>query len=129
MHSSSYLNICQAIDYHYFKIQKHILYLSVVVSPNCHLIHAEGKIVMSTRLSFLHNLSGEPYKAYKIIKRIYFVLVGIGEISCLIDEDSEFYFDLIRDSVRCNFSNDFSAMAFASIIIELAKTHTENLGQ
>jgi len=117
------------IDGYLFTTESHIHNLLLVVNEDLHLVNTRKSVVAKSNLDFLFNLSGDPIKAYHIIKSIKSILQKLDNVGLLGNENKEFYFELLRDGIIHNFRNDSAALVYMEKLIMEISTLIEDDNQ
>ena len=117
------------IDGYLFTTESHIHNLLLVVNEDLHLVNTRKSVVAKSNLDFLFNLSGDPIKAYHIIKCIKSILQKLDKVGLLGNEKKEFYFELMDDGVIHNFRNDSAALVYMEKLIMEISTLIEDDNQ
>ena len=115
------------IDGYLFTTESHIHNLLLVVNEDLHLVNTRKSVVAKSNLDFLFNLSGDPIKAYHIIKSIKSILQKLDNVGLLGNEKKEFYFELMDDGVIHNFRKDSAALIYVErLITEISNLIEDN---
>jgi hypothetical protein len=125
MCKTPYYKILSIIDSILSKTESHVNNLVLVVNENFHLMRMENSTNASTAIEFLNNLSGDPNKAFEILKKMKSILQKWGEVEVLRDEDKVFYFELMYDGVVNNFKTDPAALLYLDVLLIEVSSMTE----
>jgi len=122
MYNSPLERIKCVVDGYLSSTESHIHNLVLVINQDLHLVKGQNSLHAKSNLDFLFNLSGDPIKAYHVIKKMKSILQNLDNVSLLGNENKEFYFGLIYDGVIHNFKNDSDALVYMDqLIITVSK--------
>jgi hypothetical protein len=118
MYNSPFARIKCVVDGYHSSTASHIKNLVLVINGDLHLVNSQKSVHAKSNLDFLFNLSGDPIKAYNIIKSIKSILQKLDDVGLLGNEKKEFYFELMDDGVNHNFRNDSTALIYVERLIK-----------
>jgi|SRR5688572_23208296 len=121
MYKTAFQRIKCIIDGYLSSTESHVQNLVLVVTEDLHLVNNQKSVHAKSNLDFLFNLSGDPIKAYQVIKKMKSILQKLDKGGLLRNEDKEFYFELLRDGAIHNFRNDSAALVYVEqLILEIS---------
>ena len=129
MYKTKFERLKCIIDGYLSSTESHIRNLVLVVNEDLHLVNNQKSVHAKSNLDFLFNLSGDPIKAYNIIKIMRSILQKLDNVSLLGNEKKEFYFELMRDGVIHNFKEDSAALVNVEQLIMEISTLIEDDNQ
>ena len=129
MYKSRFARIKCLVDGYLSSTESHIRNLVLIVNEDLHLVIIQKSLHAKSNLDFLFNLSGDPIKAYHVIKKMKSILQNLDNVCLLGKESKEFYFELMKDGVIHNFKNDPAAFSYIDQLINTVSKLIEDDNQ
>ena len=99
MYKTAFERIKCLINGYLSSTESHIRNLVLIVNEDLHLVNNQKSLHAKSNLDFLLNLSGDPIKAYHVIKKMKSILQNLDNVVLLGNENKDFYFELMKDGV------------------------------
>ena len=121
MYNSRFARIKCVVDGYLSSTEWHIRNLVLIVNEDLHLVNNQKSVHAKSNLDFLFNFSGDPIKAYHVIKKMKSILQTLDDVGLLGNENKDFYFELMKDGVIHNFKEDSAALVYVEqLILEIS---------
>lgn len=117
MSNSSFEKIHNQINIHFCITDFYMLNLVLIVNKRLHLVKKGNRLIAFRKLGFLFNFTDNPQKALEVITRMNSLMTSWSKVTCMKNEDEDYYFMLMRECVKHNFRNDNNSWLYVESLI------------